>query len=244
MSDDLQSLEAELGDRIRRTLHAVADATEVAAAPEISRRRWHRLAGLAVAAVVAVGGAAAFAAQNDDAIVRLPVEKALMSGETTSGDWWLFPADAVVGSCDGGMPGVILVPEQTNRPGQELNAGGLAYGEASDLPCGPQVEEAWLEDPGRAGFAFSRLGAEREDTPWGVFGTVHPTVAAIRATVDDRPTRTIETVAMADRPDGPRYVAFDAPADADRFRIELLDDSGAIIPAHEEHADELLRRFP
>lgn len=243
MTDDLKTLENELGDRLRHTFHTVSDTLDGAEDTPLTKMRWRRTAAIGLVGLAAVGGAAAFVAQNDDAIVQLPVEQALMSGEASSGDWWLFPATAVVDSCEGEMPGVILVPEETNRPGQELNAGGLAYGEASDVPCGPQDEEEWLGDPARAGFAFSRLGAERDDTPWGVFGTVHPAVLTVRVTVDGGPARTFPTVAMDDRPDGPRYVAFDAPADAEEFRIELLDESGTVIPADGDNADELARQF-
>jgi hypothetical protein len=244
MTDDLQALEDELGSRLRHTFHTVAGTVNGTDATSVAKRRWRRTAALGLAGLVSVAGAAAFAAQNDDAIERLPVEQALMSGETSSGDWWLFPATAVVDSCDGQMPGVILVPEQTNKPGQELNAGGLAYGEAPEADCAPHEEGEWLADPARSGFTFSRLGFERDDTPWGVFGTVHPTVAAVGVTVDGGPARTIETVPMAGRPDGPRYVAFDAPADAEEFRIQLLDESGTVIPALGENADELVRQLP
>lgn len=245
MTDDLQVLEAELGDRLRLTLHTVAETAVVSDAPDLTRRRWGRLAASALAAVVAVGGVAAFFAQNDDAIVRLPVEEALISGDTDSGQWWMFPTEAVVDTCRANF-GVVLVAEEINKPGQELNAGGVVYGEPPDsnLACAPFDQDGWLQIPGRSDITHSRLGFERDDTPWGVLGTFHPTVAAVRVQVDDTAAFVVATVARPDRPDGPRYVAFVVPTTASTARIELLDEDGSQIPPTSRHdAEELTRHF-
>lgn len=245
MVDDLQTLEAELGDRLRHTLRAVADAVEMTEVPELPRRRWRRIAGV-LAAVVALGGAAAFMAQNDDAIVRLPVEEALMSGKTAAGDWWLFPTDAVVSSECPANPGVVLVAGEINRPGQELNAGGVVYGNPQDptAACSPYDEDSWLQDPSRTDIGHSRLGFERNGTPWGVYGTFHPTVTAIRVQADDAAPFVVETVPREDAPGGPRYAAFSLPSDTTVARIELLDAAGTILPVEDpDSADELLRTF-
>lgn len=229
MADDLRTLEAELGDRLRHTLRTVADNTQVTDAPPLARRRWRRMAGVAVAAIISVGSAAAFMAQNDDAIVRLPVEQALMSGRAASGEWWLFPTDAV-GGCPKN-PGVVLVAEEINKPGNELNAGGVSYGEPprSNVACAPHDEAAWLDDPGRTDIGYSRLGFEHDDTPWGVYGTFHPTVRAIRVNADNAPPFVIDTVSRHDRPDGPRFVAFSLPADTHLARLELLGENGTSV---------------
>lgn len=246
MTDDLQSLEDELGGQLRHTLHTVAGTVDVTdAATPLARRRWRRTTVFGVPAVLAVGAAAAFAAQNDDAIVRLPVEQALVSGEASSGDWWLLPTNAVVSACYGQMPGVVLVAEEINKPGQELNAGGVAYGEppSSNVACAPHDTDSWLSEPGRAEFGHSRLGFEQDNTPWGVYGTVHPTVTSLRVTVDDGAPTTVQTVARPDSPDGPRYAAFVVPADAVTARIDLLDAAGEVVPSDSDGTPGIIERF-
>lgn len=238
MRDDLDTLEANLGDHLRYTLRVVADHADVRGAPPLARRRWRRLAATAVAAILAVGAAAAFLAQNDDAIVRIPVEEALMAGEADSGEWWLLPTDAVVDGCAADTGGVVLIAEEINRPGSELNAGGVNYGEpsGSTYSCAAADETSWLADPTRASIGHSRLGYERDDTPWGVLGTFHPTVAAIRVITDDD-SFLVETVARADRPSGPRYVAFILPADTSTAELEMIDADGITITS-------VMRSFP
>jgi hypothetical protein len=244
MTDDLQSLEDELGSQLRHTLHTVADSLDAAETPAPARRRWRRTTAFGAAAALAVGSAAAFAAQNDVAIVRLPVEQALLSGEASSGEWWLFPMEAVADGCDGRHDGVVLVAEEINKAGQELNAGGVVYGEpsSSNLGCAPYDKESWLGDPARVDFGHSRLGFESEHTPWGVYGTVHPTITSVRVSVDGAAPTTVETVAREDWPDGPRYVAFVVPADATTARIDLVDASGEVMPTGSDGAG-IVRQF-
>ena len=238
MKDDLDTLEADLGDHLRHALHAVADHADVHEAPPLARRRWRRLATTAVAAIIAVGAAAAFLAQNEDAIVRIPVEEALMSGEAASGGWWLLPTDAVVDGCAADTGGVVLVAEEVNRPGSELNAGGVNYGEPSGsaYACTPADETSWLADPTRASIGHSRLGYGRDDTPWGIYGTFHPTVEAIRVNTDDD-SFLVKTVAHDDRPSGPRYIAFTVPAATSTAELELIDAEGNTITS-------VVRTFP
>lgn len=226
MAEDLSTLERELGDRLRHTLATVA-AERPAPAPA-RRRRWsrRRSAGLVI---VAVGlASAAWWSQNDDAIVRLPVEQALLSGTAPGGDWYLFPAEAVVRVDCATERAVVMVAEAINRPGAELNAGGTVYGEAGPEHCDLDVA-SWLADPTRHSFGHSRLGPERDGTPWGVYGAFHPTVTQLRVTVDGRPPRLIDTVTRPDDADGPRYVGFAVPADAAVARIELLTADGTVV---------------
>lgn len=148
-------------------------------------------------------------------------------------------------SCDGSHDGVLLVAEAINKAGQELNAGGVAYGEpsSSNLACAPYDKEAWLGDPGRAEFGHSRLGFEQDSTPWGVYGTVHPTVTAVRVTVDDGAPMTVQTVARPESLDGPRYAAFVVPADAVTARIDLLDAAGEVVPTDSNRAPGTVKHF-
>ncbi len=231
MNDDLDTLETELGDRLRHSLRTVAQSAAVRDAPPLARRRWRRVAATAFAALVAVGAVGAFMAQNDAAIVRIPVEEALMTGEDTSGDWWLLPTDAVVDGCPEDTSGVVLVAEEINRPGSELNAGGVDYGEPSSSPlsCAAFDEATWLADPKRSDIGHSRLGYENDGTPWGVYGTFHPTVVRVRVHADDTAPFVVETVAREDRPNGPRYVAFTLPANTDKAELELVDADGHTV---------------
>ncbi|HSP04403.1 MAG TPA: hypothetical protein VLR27_12915 [Acidimicrobiales bacterium] len=231
MNTDFDTLEAELGDRLRHTLRTIADQPVVHDAPPAERHRWRRAAGITAAALIAVGTAAAFMVQNDDAIVELPADRALMTGEAASGEWWLFPTDAVVDGCPSVTDGVVLVAEESNRPGAELNAGGVVYGEppTSATACAPHDEQSWLEDPSRADVGHSRLGSERSDTPWGVYGTFHPTIRTVRVHPDGAEPFVVDTVAREDRPDGPRFVAFTLLADTKSAGLDLIDANGATV---------------
>lgn len=231
MNTDLDTLEAELGDRLRHTLRTIADQPIVHDAPPLVRRRWRRVAAITAAALIAVGTAAAFMAQNDDAIVELPTDRALMTGEAASGDWWLFPTDAVVDGCPSVTAGVVLVAEEINRPGAELNAGGVVYGEppTSATACAPHDEQSWLQDPSRADIGHVRLGFERSDTPWGVYGTFHPTIRTVRVQPDGAEPFVVDTVAREDRPDGPRFVAFTLPADTESADLSFVDANGTTV---------------
>jgi hypothetical protein len=231
MNTDLDTLEAELGDRLRHTLRTVAEHPVVHDAPPLVRRRWRRTAAITAAALIAVGSAAAFMAQNDDAIVELPTDRALMTGEAASGEWWLFPTDAVVDACPTVTAGVVLVADEINRPGVELNAGGVIYGEppTSATACAPHDEQSWLQDPSRAEIGHTRLGFERSDTPWGVYGTFHPTIRTVRVRPDGAEPFVVDTVARQDRPEGPRFVAFTLPAETEVADIDLVDDDGTTV---------------
>lgn len=230
MNTDLDTLEAELGDRLRHTLRTIAEQPVVHAAPPLVRRRWRRVAAI-TAAVIAVGTAAAFMAQNNDAIVELPTDRALMSGEAVSGEWWLFPTDALIDGCPSVTGGVVLVAEEINRPGAELNAGGVVYGEppTSATACAPHDEQSWLQNPSRADVGHSRLGFERSATPWGVYGTFHPTIRTVRVQPEGAEAFVVDTVARKDRLDGPRFVAFTLPADTESADLDLVDANGTTV---------------
>ncbi|MDE0805880.1 MAG: hypothetical protein OSA99_21465 [Acidimicrobiales bacterium] len=227
MADDLDLLERDLGDQLRRTLHAVADTP-----PSIDRSRSARrrrvFGGAALAAVVAIGGVAAWQSHDDGEIVRIPVEQALITGEGSSGDWWLLPSQHT-DVCGNPMPGVELVSGQINKPGYEWNTGGVAYGEHGEDPC---VFDGWerLGDPALSNIGYSRIGYERDSTPWGGFGAVHSSVTAVRVSADDSAPFVTESVPRADDPDGPRYVAFSMPSDTVSVTIETIDADGDVIP--------------
>jgi hypothetical protein len=143
---------------------------------------------------------------------------------------WLLPTGVVVGGCPGPR-GVVLVAESINRPGHELNGGGVIYGEPpdSDVKCSAQDEEPWLRDPRLHDLGHTRLGRERDSSAWGLFGTFHPAVTSLHVSPADMPPFIVPTVARNDRPDGPRYVAFSLPADTTSAEIRLVAEDGTVI---------------
>ena len=197
-------------------------------APTRLTRRRRVFGGATLAAVVAVGGVAAWQSHDDGEIVRIPVEQALISGEGSSGEWWLLPSQHT-DVCGNPMPGVELVSGQINKPGYEWNTGGVAYGEHGADPC---VFDSWesRDDPALSNIGYSRIGYERDSTPWGGFGAVHSSVGAVRVTADGEPPFVVESVPRNDALDGPRYIAFSLPGDTVTVTVETLDDALEVIP--------------
>jgi hypothetical protein len=236
---DLDLLERELRDRLARTLQAAAAAAPTTVRPGPAQPlqrpgRWRRLGGLLIVGGVAVGGAAAWLSRGPGQIERLPVEHALLHGRGPSGDWYLLPVG--IDTPDWGTehcryPGVVLVAEVINRPGQEWNGGGVDYGEAVDRADGscPVEYDAWIADPSRFNLGYSRLGFERGSTPIGGVAAVHPSIATVRVEADDEAPRTIATVARPDAPDGPRYAAFEVPPRTQTITVTLLDAKGQAV---------------
>lgn len=74
-----------------------------------------------------------------------------------------------------------------------------------------------------------RLGA-REDGSWIIALAVHPTVIAVRVSIPGAADRTVSTEPLPDRPDGPRYVVFTAPASATAITWTLLTADGHPVP--------------
>jgi hypothetical protein len=242
---DLDLLERELGDHLSRTLRAAAasaptwvrlgEPADPAAAARQRKRRWRRLGGILAVGGLAVGGTAAWLTRGPGQIERIEVEHALVHGSGPSGDWYLLPVG--VGTPDWGTehcryPGVAMIAEVINRPGQEWNGGGVDYGEAvdsaDDSDC-PVEYDAWLADPTRFNLGYGRLGYERPSTPIGGYAAVHPTIRSIRVEADDQPARVVRTVARPDAPDGPRYAGFAVPGRTQRITVTLLDADGHAV---------------
>jgi hypothetical protein len=130
------------------------------------------------------------------------------------------------------MPGVVFVSAELNRPGQEWNMGGVAYGEpqTSNFACTPPDQANWLNDPTRSSFGHQRLGANNDPgSDIGVYGTVHPSIRTITVTSDVSQPLDVQTVTLPDDPDGPRYAAFTLPNDASRFTLALVAADGSTI---------------
>ena len=234
MTDDLDLLERELGDQLRRTFRAAASAAPQSVA--LRRRRhlpWRRIAGIGFLGGVALAGGAAWLAHDPGQIERVPVENALLDGQVPSGHWYLLPTGdgtPAWGTEGCQYPGVSLIVDRINQPGQEWNGGGVDYGEANDSTTGCAIDqETWLGDPTRFNLGYQRLGFERASTPWGGFAAMHPSIAAVRVETDTQAPFEVTTVARDDAPSGPRYVAFSIPSDTTRVTVTLLDADGTVV---------------
>lgn len=175
---------------------------------------------------------------DEGEIVRIPTDAALMNGSAEEGgEWWLIPSADVHPNvespvCDPPTAAVDFVSEASNRPGQEWNTGGAVYGESPPPPA-CQDETAWLANPARFSMGSSRLGPSDdggdETTAWGYSAAFHPTITQIEVTADDHAPFVVDTVALPERPDGPRFAAFTTPADTGQVTIELRTADGTAV---------------
>jgi hypothetical protein len=226
-----------LDERLRRTLHAVAEAMPAAApVPARSRRRTALLLTALVVPLAAAGYV--LGAEYVDAI---PPKHPLLTGDAHGERYWLVPG-RVEDECGFKITAVELVVEEWNAVGQEWITSGVSYGDpvvhtigtptVSPLPggqgevrsgmsttCGVD-ESAWLADPARFASAHVLLDGDRIYQM-----AVHPTVTSIRVATP-QVAETVATITPLDRLDGPRYVAFDVPDSSAVIEVTLLDAAG------------------
>ncbi len=245
---DDPDLDDRLSGHLRRTLHAVADTVvdgspvPMAAPPAEMRgraRSGRRLVAALAAVAVLIGVAIGWNQLDEGEIVRIPTDAAVMSGTADEGGrWWLIPSAIVhpgqrSDGCDPPTAAVDYVSEASNRPGQEWNTGGVAYGEPPAPPEQCHDEAAWLAAPPLFSMGSTRLGPSDDGgddtTAWGYYLAVHPTITRVRVTVDEDPSSVVATVALPRRPDGPRFAAFTTPADTGTVSIELISADGRIV---------------
>lgn len=238
----------DLEDRLRNTLLRVADTVAEEPprrAPARSRRRMLIAAGLAVAAVPLVVGAAGEGIRGW--ISRLPDGHVLVTGTVRGERYWLVRSE-LRADCGARFPGVDLLIESHNT-GRERTGVVVSYGDSMDVPPAPATgepsdgapptsgacgwdERAWLADPTRAAFSGQALDNDGLAGPMLVVGAVHPDVSAVRVDEPGAASRTVRTVPRTDRPDGPRYLVFPL-ADAEnrtRLPVTLLDGRGQPVP--------------
>ncbi|GAA1390848.1 hypothetical protein [Catellatospora chokoriensis] len=230
-----------LDERLRRTLHAVAEAMpEAAPAPVRAPRRLRKRVAWTLAALVVPLAAAGYAL-GAEYVKEMPPTNALFAGDAHGERYWLVPG-RVLDQCGFKVSPLELVVEEWNTVGQEWNTVGVGYGEtvwnwvgtpsASPNPggrgtvltgqstsCGVD-ESAWLAQPARFEAAHVKLDGDRI-----YMIAVHPTVTAVRVATP-RGTETIATITTTERPDGPRYAAFDVPESSAVITVTLLDAAG------------------
>lgn len=204
-------------------------------------RRWRgrAAAGAAVAALALTS--VAWNRFDQGEIERIPVEDALIQGDTPEGgQWWLIPSPvvhptlAVPATC---VAMVDFVSSAANWPGTEWNTGGVSYGEATGGPRpGCNDETIWLADPTRFAMGSTRLGDNDDpSTAWGAFAAVHPTITSIEVVADGAPPFVVRTRALPDRPDGPRFTAFTVPAATSEVRVTLRSEDGTAVAVRIQH---------
>jgi hypothetical protein len=76
----------------------------------------------------------------------------------------------------------------------------------------------------------TRLGDNDDpNSAWGYFATTHPSITQVRVTADQHPPFIVETVALPERPDGPRFFGFTVPPDTHNVTIDLLAADGTTV---------------
>ncbi len=234
--NDIELIDPDLERHLRRTLAEVARTVTgdaIAERPELAPRSRRRRAAKPVAIACAALGlaAAAFAWANvgPEYVKELPPRPALAAGTADGIRWWLVPSFHT-NVCDQAMPGVEAVTAARNPQGAEWSTFGVSYGEPSADPCAID-EAAWLRDPNRMEYGLSRMGPDDDSgSPWIAAIALHPSATKVLVTIDGA-TREIPTLARSDRPGGPRYVTFTAPADTKNVRFTPLGSDGVPVAA-------------
>ena len=246
----LDEIDPRLEAHLRRTLHEVAhtvpgvgaDARSMPAAREHGARRlrWLALIAAAAVALAAVGGTVqgADSGRSDRVIAgadegwqvigssrvdKLPPDGVVQSGTADGVRWWLVNSFHTDG-CGQPMPGLELVREDRNPVGEVWQTTGVPYGEPSspDRP-GCFVEPA-IAEPDYMWSSVEQVGADRLVT----IG-VHPSIVTLVVSVGDGEPFRVSTVVDPDRPVGPRYAAFPAPATAGLITVEGVDSDGSLV---------------
>lgn len=219
--------DAELDQRLRQTLRAVAATVEgeSSAAPRRRRRPGRRTVVALGAAVVTLPlAAAAIIGIGPEYVDELPPDHVVVAGSVDGNRYWMVEAFHK-NECGQPEPGVELVVEHSNLVGREWNTLGLSYGEprmSGGSPdagwCGYDVSAA-LADP-----ALSYAGGTFVGDTFVRVMAVHPDVTAVRLSV-----REVTEDITVHPVDGAGYAAVEVPADSAAYTVELLVD-GEVVP--------------
>jgi hypothetical protein len=219
-----QLTDAQLDQRLRRTLRAVAATVdgEPTAAPK--RRRIPRgiMVGLGASAIAVPLAAGAFYGVGSEYVDQIPPKDPIVAGSIDGNRYWVvesFHSD----DCDKPYPGVELISEESNILGREWNTIGVSYGE--ERRCGVDVSEA-LADAALWDGGGTFVG---DGFVWIV--GVHPDVTSVRSTIDG----SIQRVAVHPV-DGAGYAVIELPEDTTQFSVELLID-GEVVPGSKQTRD-------
>ena len=246
------SVDPALGRRLRDTLHGVAEtiteapsmkATDSGATPAARPRRRARRRVAAILLALTLPVTAAGYLLGGEYVHELPPKNPLVSGDAHGERYWLIPG-RVKDDCGHRVSDVELVVEKENKIGREWRTIGIGYGDPVDiqlssptpvpgeggvyagtvLPCGVD-ESGWLADPSKFADASSLVDSDRI-----FFVAAHSSVTTIQVSASNGTVLTVPTKPLPDRPDGPRFAAFDVPASAAAVVVTLIDVHGKPIP--------------
>ncbi|WP_182378733.1 hypothetical protein [Nocardioides sp. WS12] len=224
----MNTLTDPLEDRIRRTLHAVADTVTDAPSPihappvpERKRSRWKWPLVVGAVAVPLTLAAGAHLRSGPEYVDAIPKDTIVLKGEV-DGSSYLLAESRRTSTCGEPVPGVEFVVEDKNLLGSEWNTSGLTYGAGSADGCDLDTA-SYLANPA----LFNDGGTLVGDTFVWVWA-VHPDVTAVRVTADglsvDVPTH---------RVDGAGYAVYEVPKDLTSYTSELLVGD-VVVPGSSE----------
>lgn len=230
--------------RLRHTLHTVAETVTDAGLPDTPRtevrrrtRRKRRIAlGVGALTLVPVGlAAAAVVNQGPEYVTTIPPERIVMEGSVDGSRYLLIETDRT-DDCGRPVNGVEFLEEDENLLGSEWNTGGYEYGEYVEKQCDGQPDyyvkdtTRFLENPA----LFDSGGSEVGDSMVWVYA-VHPDVDAVRITSGDY-TEDLTVYEV----DGAGYAVFEMPEDMDEYTSELVVD-GQVVPGSEAERTDIQR---
>jgi hypothetical protein len=237
--------DADLEDRLRRTLVAVAatvDTTQRHADPTCTLVRSHSQTGRRPARPRTVVGAAALGAttlllaagailsSNPDVLTRMP-DDILQRGSVDGDTWYMIPEPGT-DMCGQQWPGVRVFFGSDNIINvDELGGGGMSY-RAHDHETAGCVRAAGPEDlldPTAVSIGFMNTEEDPTRGTWvGTIG-VHPDITSLVVTSPGQVPQRLTTVAVPDDPTGPRYTVFTVPYGGRDYGVELRDAEGALV---------------
>ena len=225
-----------LEDRLRRSLHTVAEALpEDAFAPAApsrpvsTRGRGRRLAiGAGALAIPVALAAGAIVRTGPEYVDQIEPERIVMSG-SVDGSRYLLVETERTNECDEPVRGVELVEDRENIIGSEWNTSGYEYGQWVERTCNGfsayVVDPApWLADPSRYEDSGSAVG---DSFVW--IYSVHPDVDTVRITSGDFAVD-LDVYSV----DGAGYAPFEIPKGMTEYTSELIID-GEVVPGATEH---------
>jgi hypothetical protein len=219
-----------LEDRIRHTLHAVAETvtedpapqSAPAAAPAPRRRHWRRwsLIGGAVAVPVLLA-AGAYVQSGPEYVTTIPQERIIVRGDIDGDEYLLVRGRET----DCPHVGVEVVVTKHNIIGSEWNTSGANYGQSRGGD-GCYIRTAgYLANP-----ALYEDGGQVVGDSYVWTWAVHPDVTAVRVTSTDGSSEELPVYSV----DGAGYALYEIPSGVTDYTSELLIGDQVVPGSTEE----------